>query len=81
MTMPRPSIKRHKLTPPRGVQLLTYLDLPRQPLGQVMNSNVPRLKEGIKRVVVGDGFRAETPRRFEPCSLFFLLCTSVPLWF
>jgi GxxExxY protein len=38
-------------------QLLTYLKLNHQPLGLLINFNVPVLKDGVHRVVIGDTFR------------------------
>jgi GxxExxY protein len=40
-----------KLLPIHEAQLLTYLKLNRQPLGLLINFNVPALKDGIKRLV------------------------------
>jgi len=34
-----------------SAQLLTYLRLARKPLGLLLNFNVPRLKEGIRRLI------------------------------
>jgi GxxExxY protein len=48
-----------ELLPLREAQLLTYLKLARQPLGLLINFNVPLLKQGVKRVVAGDLFRTE----------------------
>jgi GxxExxY protein len=49
----------NELAPIHEAQLLTYLKLSRLPLGLLINFNVPALKQGIKRVVVGDLFRQE----------------------
>ena len=38
-------------------QLLTYLKLNQKPLGLLINFNVPVLKDGVHRVVIGDTFR------------------------
>ena len=38
-------------------QLLTYLRLRGKPLGLLINFNVPTLREGIHRVVIGDTLR------------------------
>jgi len=38
-------------------QLLTYLKLNGKPLGLLINFDVPLLKDGIHRVVIGDTFR------------------------
>ena len=38
-------------------QLLTYLKLNQKPLGLLINFNVPVLKAGVHRVVIGDTFR------------------------
>ena len=71
-----------ELTPLHEAQLLTYLKLARQPLGLLINFNVPTLKEGLKRVVAGNLFRTENHVRPEiPPFLLLLLCASVPLWF
>lgn len=48
-----------ELTPLHEAQLLTYLKLAQQPLGLLINFNVPALKQGLKRVVLGDLFRAD----------------------
>ena len=46
-----------ELLPLHHAQLLTYLRLARQPLGLLINFNVPRLKDGIYRIVQGNLFR------------------------
>lgn len=70
-----------ELVPLAEEQLLTYLKLTRQPLGLLANSNVPRLKNGLKRVVSGNLFRTENPGRSGLFQLVKLLCASVPMWF
>ncbi len=35
-------------------QIMTYLRLTERPLGLLMNFNVPRIKEGIQRIAIGD---------------------------
>ena len=47
----------NELLPVHHAQLLTYLKLERCPLGLLVNFNVPMLKNGIRRVVVGDTFK------------------------
>ena len=42
-----------ELVPIHQAQLLTYLKLACQPLGLLINFNVPTLKEGVKRVAAG----------------------------
>ncbi len=42
-----------KLLPVHEAQLLSYLRLSRKRLGLLINFNVPRLKQGVKRVVNG----------------------------
>jgi len=49
-----------ELTPLHEAQLLTYLKLARQPLGLLINFNVPALKQGLKRVAIGELFRTDT---------------------
>jgi GxxExxY protein len=49
-----------ELTSLHEAQLLTYLKLAQQPLGLLINFNVPALKQGLKRVVLGDLFRGDT---------------------
>ena len=46
-----------EILPVHKAQLLTYLKLNRKPLGLLINFNVPLLKDGIERVVIGDTFR------------------------
>ena len=70
-----------ELVPIHQAQLLTYLKLARQPLGLLINFNVPTLKEGVKRVAAGELFREENKGRSDLSQLFRLLCASVPLWF
>jgi iron complex transport system substrate-binding protein len=40
-----------KLLPVHQQQLLTYLRLAKKPVGLLINFNVPKLIEGVKRVV------------------------------
>ena len=47
-----------ELHPIHEAQLLTYLKLDDKSLGLLINFNVPMLKEGVRRVVCGDLFRA-----------------------
>jgi GxxExxY protein len=47
-----------ELLPIHHAQLLTYLKLNRRSLGLLINFNVPVLKDGIRRVVLGDVFQA-----------------------
>jgi GxxExxY protein len=49
----------NELLPVHHAQLLTYLKLEHRSLGLLINFNVPVLKEGIRRVVVGDLFKDE----------------------
>lgn len=70
-----------ELLPIHHAQLLTYLKLQRQPLGLLINFNVPVLKDGLKRVVSGDLFREERGGRTDWTHILGLLCVSVPLWF
>jgi hypothetical protein len=37
--------------------LLTYLKLAQKPLGLLINFNAPTLKQGLKRIALGDVFR------------------------
>lgn len=67
--------------PVHEAQLLTYLKLDKKPLGLLINFNTAVLKNGVKRVVCGDLFRAEKPHRSDLAHLMVLLCASVPLWF
>jgi GxxExxY protein len=48
-----------ELLPGHHAQLLTYLKLERRSLGLLINFNVPALKDGIRRVVFGDLFKAD----------------------
>lgn len=48
-----------ELLPIHEAQLMTYLKLAKVPLGLLVNFNVPLLKDGVKRVTVGDLFRSE----------------------
>ena len=48
-----------ELLPIHHAQLLTYLKLGGYPLGLLVNFNVPMLKDGIRRLVVGDLFKSE----------------------
>lgn len=70
-----------ELLPIHEAQLLTYLKLEKQPLGLLINFNVPTLKQGVKRVAQGDLFKEETGGRSFGRRLLSLLCASVPLWF
>ena len=45
------------LAPIHQAQLLSYLKLSGKSLGLLINFNVPHLKEGIKRLVVGTGWK------------------------
>lgn len=47
------------LAPLHYAQLLTYLKLDGKPLGLLVNFNVPALKDGIRRVVFGELFKAD----------------------
>jgi GxxExxY protein len=42
----------YNLTPVYEAQLLTYLKLADKRLGLLINFNVPRIKDGIKRMVL-----------------------------
>jgi len=46
-----------EVLPVHTAQLLTYLKLNQKPLGLLINFNVPLLKDGIHRVVIGDTFK------------------------
>jgi len=46
-----------KITPVHQAQLLSYLKLSRKNLGLIINFNVLRLKDGIKRMVEGTGWK------------------------
>ena len=56
------------LLPVHRAQLLTYLTLTGCPAGLLINFNVPRLMEGVKRVINRNGDRlvAGEPREIEP---------------
>ena len=47
-----------ELLPIHQAQLLTYLKLERRSLGLLINFNVPVLKDGIRRVAIGDLFKS-----------------------
>ncbi len=49
-----------ELHPIHEAQMLTYLKLNGNPLGLLINFNVPALKQGVKRVVCGELFLAPT---------------------
>lgn len=40
-----------KVLPVHGAQLLTYLKLTGRPIGPLLNSNVPHMKDGIVRKI------------------------------
>ncbi|MCR6630357.1 MAG: GxxExxY protein [Magnetospirillum sp.] len=46
----------NELHPIHHAQLLTYLKLENRPLGLLINFNVPRLMDGVRRIVTGDTF-------------------------
>jgi GxxExxY protein len=46
-----------EILPVHKAQLLTYLKLNQKTLGLLINFNVPLLKDGIERVVIGETFR------------------------
>jgi GxxExxY protein len=46
-----------EILPVHKAQLITYLKLNQKPLGLLINFNVPLLKDGIERVVIGETFR------------------------
>ena len=46
-----------EILPVHKAQLLTYLKLNQKPLGLLINFNVPLLKDGVQRVVIGETFR------------------------
>jgi GxxExxY protein len=48
-----------RLDPIHSAQLLTYLKLSRHTIGLLINFNVPLLKDGIRRLVLG---HADAPR-------------------
>lgn len=70
-----------ELLPIHHAQLLTYLKLDHRSLGLLINFNVPVVKDGIRRVVAGELFKAEKPARSDFGQLALLLCASVSLWF
>ena len=45
------------ILPVHKAQLLTYLKLNQKTLGLLINFNVPLLKDGVQRVVIGETFR------------------------
>jgi GxxExxY protein len=49
----------NELTSVHHAQVLTYLKLARLPLGLLLNFNVAVLKDGMKRLAVGDVFRSD----------------------
>ncbi|MDQ5979235.1 MAG: hypothetical protein QG602_2209, partial [Verrucomicrobiota bacterium] len=71
----------NELLPVHHAQLLTYLKLERRSLGLLLNFNTPVLKDGIRRVVAGELFRAEKGAGGDLRQLLVLLCASVSLWF
>ena len=70
-----------KVIPIHEAQLLSYLKLSNKQIGLLINFNVPVLKDGIRRVAVGDLFKSEKTLHSALGSLALLLCASVPLWF
>ena len=46
-----------EILPVHKAQLLTYLKLNEKSLGLLINFNVPLLKDGVQRVVIGETFR------------------------
>ena len=46
-----------EILPVHKAQLLTYLKLNQKPVGLLINFNVPLLKDGIQRVVLGEVFK------------------------
>ena len=70
-----------ELLPVHHAQLLTYLKLEHRSLGLLINFNVPVIKNGIRRVVAGELFKAEKTTRTDLGQLALLLCASVSLWF
>ncbi len=46
-----------EILPVHKAQLLTYLKLNQKTLGLLINFNVPLLKDGVQRVVIGETFR------------------------
>ncbi len=69
-----------ELQPIHEAQLLTYLKLAQEPLGLLINFNVPALKQGVKRVVWGDLFEEDTGERSLRLCLGPVLGALVPLW-
>ncbi len=49
-----------ELLPIHHAQLITYIKLERCPLGLLINFNVPVLKDGIRRIAVGDTFKPKS---------------------
>jgi GxxExxY protein len=70
-----------ELLPVHHAQVLTYLKLERRSLGLLINFNVPVLKNGIRRIVAGELFKAEKTTRTDLGQLALFLCASVSLWF
>ena len=70
-----------EVLPIHHAQLITYLNLERRSLGLLINFNVPVLKDGIRRVVVGDLFKEKKLRCGDLGQLALLLCALVSLWF
>jgi GxxExxY protein len=62
-------------------QLLTYLKLAQCPLGLLVNFNVPVLKDGLRRVALGELFKSDRSLAKNLGALALLLCASVSLWF
>ena len=50
------------ISPVHQAQVISYLKLSGKSLGLLMNFNVVHLKDGIKRFVNGDGWRAESKK-------------------
>ena len=46
-----------EVLPVHQAQLLTYLKLKQKTLGLLINFQVPMLKDGVHRIVLGDTFR------------------------
>lgn len=53
-----------ELTSVFEAQLLTYLKLSNKPIGLLVNFNVPVLKQGIRRIVLGDLFYSKPKRTY-----------------
>jgi len=70
-----------KVLPIHRAQLLTYLRLSRQPLGLLINFNVPVVKDGIQRMTAGDLFQEEHQGRSDVWRLASLLFASIPCLF